>query len=108
MAAIDGRIRAHHLKMIGFSMEHTDFLQCQVDAIEEEIEARSASFREARELICTIPGVKKDAANEILAEIGTDMSVFHSDAPWRPGQGSRQVKAVASTLAVRPLTVPAS
>lgn len=80
MAAIDGRIRPHHLKMIGFSLEHIDFLLRQVDAIEEEIEARITSFREARELICTIPGIKKDAATEILAEIGNDMSVFHSDA----------------------------
>ncbi len=85
MAAIDGRIRPHHLKMIGFSLEHIDFLQRQVDAIEVEIEFHMAPFAEARQLICTIPGVQKDSANEILAEIGTDMSVFHSDthlASW--------------------------
>lgn len=80
MAAVDGRIRPHHLKMIGFSLEHIDFLQRQVDAIEEEIEANIAPFREARELICTIPGIEKAAATEILAEIGPDMSVFQSDA----------------------------
>jgi transposase len=44
MAAIDGRIRPHHLKMIGFSLEHIDFLQRQVETIEVEIEA-TCGFR---------------------------------------------------------------
>ncbi len=51
-----------------------------MDAIEEVIEANIAPFCEARELICTIPGIEKAAATEILAEIGADMSVFQSDA----------------------------
>ncbi len=80
LAAVDGRLRPHHLKMIDFSMEHIDFLQRQVAVIEEEIEAQAGPFRQARELLCTIPGVSKDSAIEILAETGTDMSVFHSDA----------------------------
>lgn len=80
MAAIEGRIRPHHVKMIGFSLEHIDFLKRQVEAIEEEIEANIAPLGEARELICTIPRIEKAAATEILAEIGADMSVFQSDA----------------------------
>jgi transposase len=80
IAALDGRIRPHHLKMIGFAFEHIDFLQQQVKAIEDEIEANIAPLHKARELICTIPGLEKAAATEILAEIGGDMSVFHSDA----------------------------
>jgi len=81
MAAIDGRIRPHHLKMIGFSLEHIDFIQRQVSTIEEVIETRiAAPFRDARELICTIPGIERSAAIEILAEVGTDMNVFQSDA----------------------------
>src|SRR6266542_224505 len=80
-AALEGRVRPHHLEMIEFSMDHIDFLERQVQVIEERIEATLAPpFREARDLICSIPGIERASATEILAEIGIDMSVFHSEA----------------------------
>jgi len=114
-AALEGRVRPHHLEMIEFSMDHIDFLERQVEVIEGRIEATLAPpFREARDLICSIPGIERASATEILAEIGIDMSVFHSEAhlaSWagvspgnfesagksksgRTGRGDRYLKAV--------------
>ena len=42
------------------------------DAIEEQL----APFATAAELLCTIPGVQQRTAELLIAEIGTDMSVF--------------------------------
>jgi transposase len=44
------------------------------EAIEEQI----APFAPAVELLCTIPGIQRRGAEVIIAEIGTDMSVFPS------------------------------
>lgn len=41
---------------------------------------RTLPFEEDRELLDTIPGIGRRTAEEIIAEIGTDMSRFPSDA----------------------------
>jgi transposase len=113
IAALNGRIRPHHLRMIRFSMDHIEFLERQVRVLEKEIEVAVEPFRQARELIRTIPGIDGEAATEIVAEIGTDMGVFRSGshlASWaglapgnfesagksrsgRTTQGNRHLKA---------------
>ncbi|MED3665722.1 transposase, partial [Geobacillus stearothermophilus] len=44
--------------------------------LDREIEERTSPFHEALELIDTIPGVGRQSAEQIVAEIGTDMSRF--------------------------------
>ncbi len=85
MVALDGRVRPHHCRMIGYSLQHIDFLTGQVERLEAEIDAMIEPFRKQQELVCTIPGIDKAVAAEILAEVGSDMAVFPSEghlASW--------------------------
>jgi transposase len=74
--ALEGRVHAHHRFVL------TELL-CQIDSLEEtiarfdaQIEAYCAPFEEAVVLLDTIPGVARQTAEIIVAEIGTDMSRF--------------------------------
>ena len=55
MVALDGRVRPHHRRMIGYSLEHIGFLAGQVERLEAEIDAMIEPFRKQQELVCTIP-----------------------------------------------------
>jgi transposase len=83
--ALEGRVKPHHRFLL------TELL-CQIDSLEEtlarfdeQIEAYCRPFEEAVQLLDTIPGVSRQAAEVIVAEIGTDMSRFataHHLASW--------------------------
>jgi transposase len=75
-AALEGRFDAHHALWIGAILAHLDFLDEQIERLSDAIEEQIRPFAPAVELLCTIPGVKRRAAETIIAEIGTDMTVF--------------------------------
>lgn len=74
--SLNGRIRKHHIGMLRYSYEHLEFLEKQLKEIEEELIEYGNPYQKEIELLDTIPGVDKKAATTIVAEIGTDMSVF--------------------------------
>ena len=113
--ALTGRVRDHHRYLIAQHLVHLDFLDEQIDEVEQQIarmigpdaptdvppaggvrgeahpqaaeegaaEAGAGSvmaWSEAVELLDTIPGVGRTAAEQIVAEIGTDMERFASAA----------------------------
>jgi transposase len=76
--ALEGRVKAHHRFVL------TELL-CQIDSLDEtiarfdrEIEDYCRPFEEAVQLLDTIPGVGRQAAEIIVSEIGVDMSRFPS------------------------------
>jgi transposase len=75
--ALQGRFEAHHTVVISAILTHLDFLDEQIerlsDAIETELGPTGAS---ALALAGTITGVARRSAEVMVAEIGTDMSVF--------------------------------
>lgn len=77
-AALEGRFDHLHSVWIGAILAHIDFLDEQIASLTETIGAEIAPFESAVELLCTIPGVQRRAAEVIVAELGTDMSVFPS------------------------------
>lgn len=103
--ALTGRVEAQHRFLLSQQLEHIDFLDEQVAEIEAEIERRlgmmgkppDASTGEGAEaapppdegtpthwqaavdLLDTIPGINRQAAQIILAEIGIDMAQFPTD-----------------------------
>lgn len=77
--ALNGRVRAHHRRMISRHLDHLQYLQNEIAQIENEIDQLLSPYKEEIDLLVTIPGVKEDAAASILAEMGTDMSVFPSE-----------------------------
>ncbi len=76
--ALEGRFEGLHALMIGAILAHLDFLDEQIERLSEAIEEQLGPFAPAAELLCTIPGVAQRTAEILIAEIGTDMSVFPS------------------------------
>ncbi|GIP16212.1 IS110 family transposase [Paenibacillus montaniterrae] len=83
--ALNGRIRAHHRAMIRMHLDHLDYLEQCIGELEQRIDELLCPYQEEIRLLITIPGVQKDTAASILAEIGTDMTVFPTEdhlASW--------------------------
>jgi len=76
--ALHGRVTAHHRFMIQLHLTQITALETAVADLDARIGEALAPFRAAVSLLTTMPGVKTTAAAVILAEIGTDMSVFPS------------------------------
>ena len=76
--ALEGRFDDLHAVWIGAILANVDFLDEQIDSLSEAIEEQIAPFESAVELLRSIPGVQRRTAEVIVAEIGTDMSVFPS------------------------------
>ena len=78
--ALRGRVHSHHRFLLKLHLDQIDALQQAVREVEEWIGESTAPYREAVELLDTIPGVNPTAAHVILAEIGLDMARFPSAA----------------------------
>ncbi|MCA1678536.1 MAG: IS110 family transposase [Actinobacteria bacterium] len=74
--ALEGRFDELHALIVSAILAHLDFLDEQIDRLSEAIEEQLVPFGRAVELLCTIPGIQKRTAQNILAEIGPDMTVF--------------------------------
>ena len=90
--ALQGRFTGHHALLIGQMLAQIDFLDETISTLSERVEELTRPFSREIELLDTIPGVDKRAAEMLLAEIGPDMSRFpteHHLASWGgmcPGQ----------------------
>lgn len=78
--SLEGRFDRLHALLIGSILAHLDFLDEQIDGLSDAIEEQLVPFGTgAVALLVTIPGIAERGAQNILAEIGTDMSVFPTD-----------------------------
>jgi transposase len=66
----------HHRFLIRQSLDHIDFLETQIQRLDEAILKLLEPYREQYDLLQTIPGVKAETAAVIIAELGPDMNVF--------------------------------
>lgn len=78
--ALNGLIGPHQRLMLNTQLRHIDFLTSEIKRLDEEIKERMLPFEEDLELLDTIPGVGRRTAEQIIAEIGTDMNQFPSAA----------------------------
>jgi transposase len=79
--ALEGRFEALHSLLIGSILAHLDFLDAQIQALSEAIEATLAPLSPgAVTLLCTIPGIGEQTAQTIIGEIGLDMTQFPTAA----------------------------
>ena len=62
--------------MLRLHLAHIDHLDALVAALDEQIEVKLAPFADAIARLETIPGVGRNTAEVLIAEIGPDMSVF--------------------------------
>jgi len=71
-----GRFRAHHALLLSRMLEHIDFLEGAIEDCDTVIEGMLRPFVSKIENMDTVPGIDVRAAQDIIAEVGMDMSVF--------------------------------
>jgi len=78
--ALTGRFTAHHAFLIRAMLDRIDAATAMEDRLTAQIETALAPFHHQLELIETIPGASRRAAQVILAEIGADPARFPTAA----------------------------
>jgi len=77
--ALNNRLRRHHREMIRYSWDHLKFLEQTILDIERTIDECLSPYQQEIELLNSIPGVNQTSSAIMIAEFGTDMSVFPTD-----------------------------
>jgi transposase len=83
--AMEGRVKPHHRFVLTELLCQIDNLDETIARFDEQIADYCAPFQEAVAQLDTIPGVGRETAERIIAEIGLDMSRFptaHHLAAW--------------------------
>ena len=78
--ALEGRFDAEHALVVGQILAHIDFLDAAIARLSDAIEQQIAPLAPAVELLCTIPGVERRAAEVLIAETGGDTTAFPTAA----------------------------
>lgn len=76
LAALHGRITAHHCFLLRLHLTQIDALEVAVHDVEARLGDALAPFQDAVDRLMTIPAVGCTVARVIVAEIGVDMSRF--------------------------------
>lgn len=74
--ALRGLIGGHQRFLLQEQLSHIEELEARLARLSAEIEDRLSPFATSLELLQTIPGIGRRIAEDLLAEIGTDMSRF--------------------------------
>jgi transposase len=100
---------SHHGVLVSQLLAHIDALDQAILTLDERIAPATAPQAELIQLLSTIPGVKRRTAEVLLAEGGTDMSVFPSVghfASWAricPGNNNRPARTLRQNTPRLPL-----
>lgn len=91
-AALTGRFRAHHARLVGHLLSHLEYLDEMMADLSGQVATQLAPFAAPLARLRTIPGIDQRTAEVLLAELGPDMTVFPTAghaASWAglcPGQ----------------------
>jgi len=78
--ALRGTIGSHQRFMLESQLRLLDIQSQEIDRVDQEVAQRVSPFEEMICRVDEIPGIGRRGAEEILAEIGTDMSQFPTAA----------------------------
>ncbi|HXJ84833.1 MAG TPA: IS110 family transposase [Candidatus Methylomirabilis sp.] len=78
--ALMGRVTEHHVFMLRSLLDHVEFLDRQIAVFDARIEEQTRPFAAALARLDTITGVARRSAEQIVAELGDDMSRFPTAA----------------------------
>jgi transposase len=78
--ALVGRVTDHHTFLLQGLLSHIEFLDQQIALFDVRIEAQTRPWAPALARLDTITGVAQRSAEQILAELGADMSRFPTAA----------------------------
>jgi transposase len=76
--ALDGRIEEHHRFLLTLQLRRLEAAEQDIAARDERLAVKLQPYGELHALLMQIPGVDWLVAAVLIAEIGTDMSVFNS------------------------------
>ncbi len=102
-SALDGRFGAAHSVLVAEILAHLDYKDEAIGRLSVAIDEQIAPFADARDRLCTIPGVDRRIAEAIIGEIGVDMTRFATPghlASWAgmcPGQHESAGKSKKGT-----------
>ena len=74
--ALEGSFTDNQRWLLPKELDQVEWLEVQVETLEQEIERRVARYEEPMRRVLTIPGIDRKTAWTIVAEVGVDMSVF--------------------------------
>ncbi len=85
--ALEGKVTDHHCFMLKRLFAHVDFLETEIDLLSVEISRVESELlsRDDAKRLDAIPGINTISIQNILAEIGPDMSIFpdeHQLSSW--------------------------
>ena len=78
--ALRGLVGSHQQMLLQSQLRNIDFLEAEIARVDREVAKRIRPCEDALKRLDEIPGVGRRSAEEILAEIGTDVSRFPSAA----------------------------
>ncbi|MGP5525266.1 IS110 family transposase, partial [Glutamicibacter arilaitensis] len=71
--ALEGRFTEHHAAMVKLHLHHIDTLDEQLRVLDQMITEAMIPFDQACKALETVPGIGKQTAQVIIAEVGVDM-----------------------------------
>jgi len=72
--ALRGNMSSHQRMMLKTMLTHIDFLSQQIAELDMEVAKRLAPFQQDLDRLDSIPGIARRTAEQILAEVGTDIA----------------------------------
>jgi transposase len=88
--SLDGFVQEHHRFNLELAYEQYHLYQKHLSAVESKMEEIcSIHYKEQMELLESIPGIQKQAAMQIIAETGADMTAFENSGKLTGWAGLR-------------------
>lgn len=75
--ALEGRVEEHHRFILGLQLRRLEQADGDVAELEARISTKLEPYSTQHRLLKQIPGVDRTLAAILIAELGTDMTVFH-------------------------------
>jgi len=83
--ALEGRLTDHHRFLLRMHLDHIRALEALMGRLSERIEELMLPFAWAEQLLDTIPGINRETAQSLIAELGANMAQWPTDrhlASW--------------------------
>jgi transposase len=78
--ALDGKFGPHHRTVLTLQLARLQKIEADITAVDTEIQRRLVPYQAAVALLQSIPGVAFHTAAVWIAEVGTDVNAFPTDA----------------------------